>query len=130
VCWLSDRPLRPGARLLVKHGTRTVPAIVGTLLARFDEQRLSTVDGPATLTLNEIGRVAIRTAEPLPVDDYATSRRTGSFILIDPADGATLAAGMVGGRLPVLEAPAVFDADGCPDPSPAVRDCDLTSPGP
>ncbi len=31
----------------------------------------------------------IRTAEPLPVDSYADSRRTGSFILIDPADGTT-----------------------------------------
>jgi len=40
--------------------------------------------------------VKIRTAEPLPVDVYADSRRTGSFILIDPADGTTLTAGMVG----------------------------------
>ncbi len=113
VCWLADRPLRQGARLLVKHGTRTVPAVVTALLVRFDEQTLSTVDTPETLGLNEIGRVAIRTAEPLPVDDYTTSRRTGSFIVIDPADGGTLAAGLVGGRLPVLEANPVFVNEGC-----------------
>ena len=38
----------------------------------------------------------IRTAEPLPLDSYADSRRTGSFLLIDPADGTTLTAGMAG----------------------------------
>jgi sulfate adenylyltransferase subunit 1 len=40
--------------------------------------------------------VTVRTAEPLALDAYADSRRTGSFLLIDPADGTTLAAGMAG----------------------------------
>ncbi|KOG90284.1 hypothetical protein ADK38_09605, partial [Streptomyces varsoviensis] len=43
-----------------------------------------------------IGRVVLRTAEPLALDAYADSRRTGSFLLIDPADGTTLTAGMAG----------------------------------
>ena len=101
VCWLSDRPLRAGARVLVKHATRTEPAIVTSLLDRFDEQRLSTVDGPGSLVLNDIGRIALRAASPLPADDYTASRRTGSLLLIDPASGVTLAAGLVGGPLPV-----------------------------
>ncbi|HEX7658771.1 MAG TPA: GTP-binding protein [Pseudonocardiaceae bacterium] len=102
VCWLADKPLRPGARVLVKHGTRTVPALVATLSSRFDEQTLSSVDDPEGLALNDIGQVVLRTAEPLPVDDYATHRRTGAFLVIDPADGGTLAAGLVGAPLPVL----------------------------
>ncbi|SDD91702.1 sulfate adenylyltransferase subunit 1 [Actinokineospora iranica] len=103
VAWLSDKPLRPGARVLVKHGARTVPAIVGELSARFDEQKLASVANPDTLALNEIGRVQVRTAEPLPVDDYAANRRTGAFLVIDAADGSTLAAGLVGAGLPALE---------------------------
>ena len=99
VAWLSEKPLRPGARVLVKHGARTVPAFVEELKARFDEQKLSNVDSPGTLLLNEIGRVRIRTAEPLPVDDYVVNRRTGSFLVIDAADGGTLAAGLVGAPL-------------------------------
>ncbi|MCQ9136091.1 elongation factor 1-alpha C-terminal domain-related protein, partial [Streptomyces hilarionis] len=51
---------------------------------------------PGHLAANDIGRVRIRTAQPLPADSYADSRRTGSFILIDPSDGTTLTAGMVG----------------------------------
>ncbi|MGW0890331.1 sulfate adenylyltransferase subunit 1 [Saccharopolyspora sp. NPDC002578] len=104
VCWLAEKPLQPGARVLVKHGTRTVQAMVTELSARFDEQELASVDTPDALQLNEIGRVQLRTAEPLPVDEYAESRRTGSFLVIDPADGTTLAAGLIGLPLAPLAA--------------------------
>jgi sulfate adenylyltransferase subunit 1 len=103
LAWLSEKPLRPGARVLVKHGTRTVPAFVDELSSRFDEQKLASVDAPETLSLNEIGRVRIRTAEPLPVDDYTVNRRTGAFLVIDSADGTTLAAGLVGAPLAMLD---------------------------
>ncbi|WP_079053305.1 sulfate adenylyltransferase subunit 1 [Streptomyces phaeochromogenes] len=83
VCHLADRPLRVGDRVLVRHTTRTVKAIVKDLA------------GAAELTANDLGRITLRTAEPLALDDYADSRRTGAFILVDPADGATLTAGMV-----------------------------------
>jgi len=98
LCWLSSKPLRPGARLLVKHGARTVQALAQEITARFDEQTLSSVEGPESLELNDIGRVVLRTSEEIPVDDYGTSPRTGAFLVIDPKDGDTLAAGMVGER--------------------------------
>ncbi|WET81493.1 GTP-binding protein [Amycolatopsis sp. QT-25] len=98
LCWLSAKALKPGARVLVKHGTRTVQALVGALHARFDEQTLSSVDDPGTLELNDIGRVTLRLAEEIGVDDYGVSPRTGAFLVIDPKDGDTLAAGLVGER--------------------------------
>jgi sulfate adenylyltransferase subunit 1 len=98
LCWLSSKPLKPGARVLVKHGARTVQALVGELHARFDEQALSSVDSPATLELNDIGLVTLRLAQELGVDDYGVSPRTGAFLVIDPKDGDTLAAGLVGER--------------------------------
>jgi sulfate adenylyltransferase subunit 1 len=103
LAWLADTPLRPNQKVLVKSGARTVQAIVTELRTRFDEQKLSTVDNPETLTLNEIGQVQLRTAEPVPVDDYTTHGRTGAFLVIDPADGTTLAAGLVGAPLPLLD---------------------------
>ncbi|WP_330348044.1 sulfate adenylyltransferase subunit 1 [Streptomyces sp. NBC_00582] len=83
VCHLADRPLRVGDRVLLKHTTRTVKALVKDL------------GGASGLAVNDLGRITLRTAEPLALDDYGVSRRTGAFILIDPADGATLTAGMV-----------------------------------
>jgi len=44
---------------------------------------------------NDLAHVTLRAAEPPALDGYAASRRTGAFILIDPADGWTLTAGMV-----------------------------------
>ncbi|WNE99746.1 GTP-binding protein [Streptomyces luomodiensis] len=94
VCHLHDRPLRPGDRVLVKHTTRTVKAIVKEIPTRLTLADLSQHPDPGELAANDIGRVVLRTAEPLAVDPYAASRRTGSFLLIDPADGSTLTAGM------------------------------------
>jgi len=103
VCWLAEKPLRPGARLLLKHGTRTTQAIVGALDERFDEQTLTSEDSPESLELNEIARISVRVAEPIAADDYTVNRRTGSFLLIDPANGNTLAAGLVGNALAAVE---------------------------
>ncbi len=106
LCWLADKPLRPGARLLVKHGTRTTQAIVAALGERLDTDTVTWVDAPAQLVINDIARVALRTADPLPVDDYAAIRATGSFLLIDPPTGNTLAAGLIGAPLTLLDAAA------------------------
>ncbi|GAB90080.1 sulfate adenylyltransferase subunit 1 [Gordonia rhizosphera NBRC 16068] len=96
VCWLAEKPLRPGARLLLKHGTKTTQAIVGGLEVLFDEQNLSVIDTPETVELNQIGRISIQTAEPIAADDYQVNRESGSFLLIDPQGGNTLGAGLVG----------------------------------
>ncbi|MTE21528.1 sulfate adenylyltransferase [Streptomyces sp. TRM43335] len=96
VCHLHDTPLRVGQRVLLKHATRTVKAIVKEIPSRLTLDDLSPHPEPGELVANDIGRVRLRTAEPLPLDPYAVSRRTGSFLLIDPADGATLTAGMSG----------------------------------
>ena len=99
LCWLVDKPLRPGARLLLKHGTRTTQVIVAALGERLDTDTVTYVDAPEQLAINDIALVSLRTADPLPVDDYAEIRATGSFLLIDPPTGNTLAAGLVGSPL-------------------------------
>ena len=96
LCWLAEKPLRPGARLLLKHGTRTTQVIVGAITERLDPETLTFGDAPAQLQINDIAHVGLRTADPLPVDDYADVRATGSFLLIDPPTGNTLAAGLIG----------------------------------
>jgi bifunctional enzyme CysN/CysC len=94
VCWMADAPLRAGARLLVKHTTRTAKVVVTALHDRLEVTDL--VRGPAeALQLNDIGRVALRTAQPLAVEPYAVDRTTGAFVLVDEVTGATVGAGMV-----------------------------------
>ena len=98
ICWMSETPLGTGQRVLVKHTTRTVKAIVAQVHDRLDVT--TQLHEPATsLALNDIGRITLRTAQPLAVDQYATDRRTGAFITIDEATGTTTGAGMVGSPL-------------------------------
>ncbi|MGW4646697.1 sulfate adenylyltransferase subunit 1 [Kitasatospora sp. NPDC004289] len=96
VCHLNERPLTIGAKVLLKHTTRTVRAIVKDITYRIDIDSLERRSGAQGLEVNEIGHVVLRTAEPLALDPYTDNRRTGSFLLIDPADGTTLTAGMAG----------------------------------
>ncbi|MFI9326464.1 sulfate adenylyltransferase subunit 1 [Kitasatospora sp. NPDC052868] len=102
VCHLHERPLRAGDKVLLKHTTRTVRALVKEISYRIDitapieEGGLEQRPAPEGLSVNDIGHVVLRTAEPLSLDDYSANRRTGSFLLIDPADGTTLTAGMAG----------------------------------
>ena len=95
VCWMADAPLVAGRKLLLKHTTRTVKAVVTELLDTLDVATL-TSGATSQLALNGIGRVSIRTAAPVFVDDYADDRTTGAFVLVDDVSGATVAAGMVG----------------------------------
>ncbi|MFJ8824043.1 sulfate adenylyltransferase subunit 1 [Streptomyces sp. NPDC102467] len=113
VCHVADTPLVVGQRVLLKHTTRTVKAIVKEIPSRLTLDDLSQHPEPGQLVANDIGRVKVRTAEPLALDNYADSRRTGSFLLIDPSDGTTLAAGMAGESFAAAETPvAVDDEDG------------------
>jgi sulfate adenylyltransferase subunit 1 len=94
VCWLTDSPLRAGGRYQLRHTTRDVLAIVDAVESRLDIETLS--PRPATgLDLNDIGTVRLRLAEPVIADPYELNRSTGAFLLVDPASGATVAAGMV-----------------------------------
>ena len=104
LCWMDDgAELRPGQQFWIKHTTRRVRCLVESLDDRLDVANFERLRNPETLALNDIGRVTLRALEPLFVDAYATSRDTGSFILIDPATRRTVAAGMV--RDVVAEAP-------------------------
>ena len=78
VVWMDERPLDPGRLYLLKQGTRSVTAEVNH-----------------PLVLNQIGTVQVSTARPIVFDRYATSRGTGSFILIDPSTQFTCGAGMI-----------------------------------
>ena len=91
---LDARALTPGIRVLVKHGTATVQAIVAQIESRYDLDAL-THEPAQTLDTNDIGRVRLRLAADLPLEPYRTSRHGGSFLVIHPSDGATLAAGIV-----------------------------------
>jgi bifunctional enzyme CysN/CysC len=98
VCWLSsDTRLAEGATYTILHTTRSTRASVKSLDYRLDINTLHRDEIAKELSLNEIGRVRLRTQQGLQFDPYRRNRDTGSFILIDEATNNTVAAGMITG---------------------------------
>jgi sulfate adenylyltransferase large subunit len=95
VCWLNERPLRPGGRYVMKHTTRHATAVVEELYDSVDVHTLERAGAPRELGLNDIGRARLRTSAPLAFDPYRGNRRTGSFILIDETTNETVGAGLI-----------------------------------
>jgi bifunctional enzyme CysN/CysC len=96
ICWMSDRSaLESGRTYVLKHTTRRVRALVKDLLYRVDINSLHRASDAASLRLNEIGRVGLRTTQPLFFDRYTDNRGTGSFVLIEEGTNETVAAGMI-----------------------------------
>jgi sulfate adenylyltransferase large subunit len=95
VCWMAQKPLRPGGRYLIKQTTRSATAIVDGIDDLLDVHTLEHDPPPPELELNDIARVRLRTSTPLVFDPYKSNRRTGSFILIDEASNETVGAGMI-----------------------------------
>lgn len=96
VCWLTDHTsLRRGTKYAIKHTTRWSRALVEHLQYRLDINTLHRDESAASLELNEIGRIRLRTTQPLFYDEYRRNRETGSFILVDESSNATVGAGMI-----------------------------------
>ncbi len=99
MCWMSDASLESGKKYLIKHGSRTTKALVSRVDHLIDVNSLkTTLETDAedrTFEKNDIGRVQIKTLQPLVCDAYRSNRETGAFILIDPVNHDTLACGMI-----------------------------------
>ncbi|MEC3920136.1 adenylyl-sulfate kinase [Nocardia sp. CDC160] len=99
VCWFSDdTQLRAGNSYSIRTATQTSKVEVSELDYRLDVNTLHRQTDADALSLNDIGRVSLKSRQPLLFDPYRENRATGSFILIDETTNQTVAAGMITGR--------------------------------
>lgn len=94
VIWLGERPLYAGRRYALKLATNRVGATVTDIRHQLDPADLSP-KAARQLERHEIGVCNLALDRPLPLDRFEDSRDTGTFILADPFDHDTVAAGMV-----------------------------------
>ena len=96
LCWMSEEPLSPRRRYLVKHTTRT--AMVGGVDVRY---RIDVETLHRDEAADDAGAQRPRAAStcgsssPLVFDSYRRNRVTGSLIVIDEATNETVAAGVI-----------------------------------
>jgi bifunctional enzyme CysN/CysC len=108
LCWMSEQPLSPQRRYLVKHTTRTSAVSAVDVRYRIQLDELHRDESATTLELNDLGRVRMELSSPLVFDSYRRNKVTGSLILIDEASNETVAAGVIlDTETEVEDAPAV-----------------------
>lgn len=95
VCWLNKEPLNPKGKYAVKHTTKDARCIIKEVKYKVNINTLHRVEGDKEIGLNDIGRIQIRTTEPLFYDSYKRNRVTGSVIIIDEYTNETVGAGMI-----------------------------------
>ncbi|EMO45884.1 sulfate adenylyltransferase subunit 1 [Leptospira santarosai] len=97
ICWMDSKVLLSGNKYLLRQTTNSVKAIVKEVEFKVAPDTHEKLDASKGLSLNEIGKIKIRTARPVNFDEYRINRSTGSFILVDEGTNSTVGAGMITG---------------------------------
>lgn len=95
VCWLNEKKLQIGGKYTIKHTTKEARCIVKDVRYKVNINTLHRNEDDRTIGLNEIGRILIRTTNPLFFDSYKKNRFTGSLIVVDEFTNETVGAGMI-----------------------------------
>lgn len=95
ICWMDSKPLKLGTKYFIRHTTAEAKCIIKEIVYVMDLNQLKRVEGLNELKMNEIGRVKLKTTQPILYDSYRKNRATGSFILIEEGSFNTVASGMI-----------------------------------
>jgi sulfate adenylyltransferase subunit 1 len=95
VCWMDQAKLVPGKTYLLQHGVNRVKAKVQGIQHVIEVTTNRTLDDKKELGLNDIGKITLKTAQPIFADPYHVNPANGAFILVDEFSNATVAVGFV-----------------------------------
>ncbi len=95
VCWMNNSKLQLNGKYYLKHTTRDARCVVKKIHYKVDVNTLHRIQDDLEIGMNDIGRISIRTTQPLFFDKYQLNRNTGSVILVDEATHETVGAGMI-----------------------------------
>jgi sulfate adenylyltransferase subunit 1 len=95
VCWMDQQKLVPGKAYLLQHGINRVKAKVQQINYVIDVTNNKIVEDKKELGLNDIGKITLKTAQPVFADSYHLNPANGAFILVDEFSNATVAVGFV-----------------------------------
>lgn len=94
-CWFNPKPLQLKGRYVLRHTSNEVKCVINEVKYKVDINTMERNTTDKNVTLNEIGRMSIRTQKPIFFDSYRKNRITGSIILVDEATNETVCAGMI-----------------------------------
>ena len=90
LCWMDTKALDPSIMYLLQHNSKITKCKIREIIYKVNINTLEKVYADS-FQLNDIGRVNLRTAEPLAFDLYQENKLNGGAILIDPRTNLTVA---------------------------------------
>ncbi|OQP46669.1 sulfate adenylyltransferase subunit 1 [Niastella populi] len=94
LCWMDNKPLTTGSKYLLQINSRVVKSVIKEIEYKLDVNTLQKMDATAA-SLNDVIKVKIKTASPIPYDSYNDLRENGGAILIDETSHVTVGACMI-----------------------------------
>jgi sulfate adenylyltransferase subunit 1 len=94
LCWMDTRALDTSLTYLIQHNSKVTRCRVQEVLYKFNINTLDKVY-EEDFKLNDIGRIIIKTADPLAFDLYQDNKANGGAILIDSRTNVTVGALML-----------------------------------
>lgn len=95
ICWMDNKSYQPGQKLLLQQGSFRTKALLKEIHSKIDIHSFDDLESDASLGLNELAKVTIRTAEAISFDAFKQNKKTGAFILINENTNQTVAAGVI-----------------------------------
>jgi sulfate adenylyltransferase subunit 1 len=95
VCWLSEKPLNPAGKYILRHTTMEARCMVKEVGYKVNINNLEKNYDDLSVGLNEIARIKIRASKQVFYDSYRRNRQTGSLILVEEGTNNTVGAGMI-----------------------------------
>ena len=95
ICWMNEKKMIFGGKYTIRHTSQTARCVIKEVNYKMDINTLHRLEEDKEISMNDIGRITIRTTKPLFFDSYRRNRNTGSIILVDEATNETVAAGMI-----------------------------------
>jgi sulfate adenylyltransferase subunit 1 len=94
VAWLDTESAVVGRRYWLRHGHRWVQGRIASIEHRLDIDTLAP-QASTSIGVNDLGRVVVESAEPLPLAPFANSVEGGALVVVDPATHRTSGALLV-----------------------------------
>jgi len=95
ICWLSERPLNPRGKYVLRHTTAESRAMIKEISYKVNINNLEKNYDDLGVSLNEIARIKLKTSKPVFHDPYRRNRQTGSLILVEEGTNNTVGAAMI-----------------------------------
>lgn len=95
ICWMDNASYIPGQKILLQHNSFKTKAIISEVVSEIDIQSYSELASDGIITLNDLCKVVIKTADLISFDSYLQNKIFGSFILINENTNNTIAAGII-----------------------------------